>query len=113
MKDVIIKHKTSDGKTNHEVNLTDKKHTVVTEDNTAVDGFVSVNKRWGTQQKLVEKMISNEIELVNEKMLVQKKTINECIYYNSTSNLEPTRKALEKNEEKLNYLKEYVYETKD
>jgi hypothetical protein len=109
MKEVILKHTTTDGKTHHLVDLTIKKHIVESVD---ADGdSYTVNKKWGTQQKFVEKLIKKEIEKVKTRISVQKHTIGECKHYNRMSGIEITEKKLKLNEQKLHYLENYVYET--
>jgi hypothetical protein len=107
----ILKHKTTDGMTYHEVDIINKKHKVTTLETTTTEEH-STNKKWGTQQKFVEKLVLNEISVVEEKMLVQKKTIADCIYYGSESNLDITKIKLNKNRELLEFLTTYEYGTK-
>lgn len=107
--EVILKHKTTDGKTYHEVDIINKKHIVITLETTKTEEFTST-KKWGSQQKFVEKLVSDEIKEVESKMLVQKKTIADCIYYNSEGNLDITKKRLEENKELLEFLQTYEYD---
>lgn len=109
--EVILKHKTTDGKTYHEVDLTNKKHRVTTLETSSTEEFTST-KKWGTQQKFVEKLILNEIKTVEGRMLVQKKTIADCIYYKSEDNLDVTKRKLEENKELIVFLKTYEYYAK-
>jgi hypothetical protein len=105
--DVILKHTTTDGSTYHEVDLTNKRHTVTTQS----DGEdKTVTKRWGSTQKLVEKLVTKEITVVEEKIKVQRKTIGDCIYYNSTDHLEVTERKLTMNRELLEFLTSFSYE---
>ncbi len=106
--EVIIKHKTTDGTTYHEIDLSNKKHKVTTLETNNTDEFTST-KKWGTQQKFVEKLILKEIDIIEERMLVQKKTIADCIYYNSESHLDVTKRKLEENKELIEFLKTYKY----
>jgi len=103
---MVLKHTTTDGKTQHEVDLHEKTHVVTVEE---LDGETVTNKKWGTQQKFVEKLISKEIEKIQDKIKVQKRTIGECHYYNKLEGIEITEKLMEKNITKLKYLEEYVY----
>jgi hypothetical protein len=103
---MVLKHTTTDGMTNHEVDLHEKTHVVTTED---LEGETVTKKKWGTQQKFVEKLISKEIEKVEDRIKIQKRTIGECMYYNKMEGIEVTQRMLEQNKEKLKYLQEYVY----
>src|SRR5210317_924547 len=107
--EVILKHKTTDGKTYHEVDIINKKHKVTTLETSTTEEFTST-KKWGSQQKFVEKLIVKEIESIEGRMLVQKKTIADCHYYKSTSHLDITEKRLTENRELLEYLKTYEYD---
>jgi hypothetical protein len=109
--EVILKHKTTDGTTIHEVDIINNKHKVITLETTTTDEFTST-KKWGSQQKFVEKLVLKEIEDVESRMLVQKKTIADCIYYKSEGNLEVTKRRLDENRELLEFLKDYKYGVK-
>ena len=106
--EVILKHKTTDGTTYHEVDIINKKHKVTTLETPTTEEH-SANKKWGTQQKFVETLIKKEMETVEEKMLIQKKTIADCIYYKSEGNLDITKRRLEENKELIEFLKIYEY----
>lgn len=101
---MVLEHITTDGKTRHEVDLEEKKHVI--ED---LEDHSLVTKKWGTQQKFVEKLISKQIERVEEKIMSQKMTISDCYKYNSLTGIESTQKKLEENIEILDYLKSYDY----
>ncbi len=109
--EVILKHKTTDGKTYHEVDIVNKKHKVITLETSSTEEFTST-KKWGSQQKFVEKLIVKEIESIEGRMLVQKKTIADCIYYKSEGNLDVTKRRLEENKELIAFLKSYEYHAK-
>lgn len=100
---MIIKHTTTDGNTYHEIDLGECKHMVT-------ENEVTVNKRWGTQQKLVERLVVSEIKKVNEHINTQKMTIGQCIKYGRLDNLDITREKLNLNEGKIEYLISYEYE---
>ncbi len=105
--EVILKHTTTDGKTLHEVDLVNKKHTVTTQP----DGVEKkVTKRWGTQEKFIDKLINKEIDKVKGRISVQKKTIGECIHYNKMDGIEVTQNKLSINEELLEFLTSFKYE---
>jgi transcriptional regulator NrdR family protein len=106
--EVIIKHTTTDGKTYHEVDLSNRKHRVTTLETSDTEEYTST-KKWGSQQKFVDKLVLKEIETVEDKMLVQKKTIADCIYYKSESHLEITKRKLSENRELLEFLKTFDY----
>ena len=101
---MVLEHITTDGKTKHEVDLVNKKHVV-----TDLSDKSMSDKKWGTQQKFVEKLINKEIEKVESRIIRQKTTIGECIRYNKLDALDVTEKLITKNESKLEYLKNYVY----
>jgi hypothetical protein len=105
--EVIIKHDTTDGSTHHEINLSTRKHKVTTLDSNDLES--TSTKKWGSQQKFVEKLILKEIEKVEGKMLIQKKTIADCIYYKSEDHLEVTKRRLKENKEIIEFLKTYEY----
>lgn len=105
-KNMVLKHTTTDGNTNHEIDLHEKTHIVTTID---IEGEAMVKKKWGTQQKFVEKLISKEINKIEDRIKTQKKTIGECVHYNKMEGMEITQRLLEDNKGKLKYLQEYVY----
>ena len=107
--EAILKHKTVDGKTYHEVDIINEKHIVITLETTQTEEFTTI-KKWGTQQKFIEKLVLDEIKDLESKMLIQKKTISECIKYNTTGNLDITKKRLETNKELLEFLQTYEYD---
>lgn len=109
--EVILKHKTTDGTTYHEVDIINKKHKVTTLETSTTEEFTAT-KKWGSQQKFVEKLVQKEIETVEGRMLVQKKTIADCIYYKSEGNLDVTKRRLNENRELLEFLTTYEYEFK-
>ena len=105
--EVILTHKTTDGKTLHEVDLNNKKHYVIT----YPDGIETRSaKRWGSQQKLVERLIEKEIDKVKDRIGIQKNTIGECIHYNKMDGIEITQNKLKINEELLEFLTSFEYE---
>ncbi len=97
---MVLEHITTDGKTKHEVDLVNKKHVV-----TDLSDKSMSDKKWGTQQKFVEKLINKEIEKVESRIIRQKTTIGDCIRYNKLDALDVTEKLITKNESKLKYLK--------
>jgi len=101
---MILEHTTTDGKTKHQVDLVDKKHVITNLEDNSMS-----TKKWGTQQKFVEKLIVKEIEKIESKIYQQKVTIGECIRYNKLEGIENTESRIKKNESKLDYLKSYVY----
>jgi transcriptional regulator NrdR family protein len=110
--EVIIKHTTTDGNTYHEVDLSNRKHRVTTLETSESEEFTST-KKWGSQEKFVDKLVLKEIESVEAKMLIQKKTIADCIYYKSEDHLDVTKRKLDENRELLEFLKTFNYHGKD
>lgn len=99
--EVILKHKTTDGKSFHEVDLVNKKHTVTT----YPDGVEKiVSKKWGTQEKFINNLIDKEITKIKDKITIQKNTIGECIHYNKMDGIEITQNKLKSNQELLEFL---------
>ena len=90
--EVILKHKTTDGTTYHEIDIE-----------------FSSNKKWGSQQKFVEKLILKEIKSLEGKMLIQKTTIADCVQYKSEGNLDITYEKLSNNRDRLEFLSSYEY----
>ena len=107
--EVILKHKTTDGTIYHEVDIIKKKHKVTTLETPTTEEF-TVTKKWGSQRKFIEKLVLKEIETIEGKMLIQKKTIADCIHYKSEGNLDVTKRRLNKNRELLEFLTTYEYE---
>jgi hypothetical protein len=109
--EVILKHKTSDGTSYHEVDLVNRKYKITTLETELIDESITT-KKWGPQQNFIDKLILKEIESLNDKMFTQKMTIAECIRYNSEDNLDITKEKLNMNRERLEFLKKYEHEVK-
>ena len=101
---MVLEHTTTDGKTRHEIDLEEKKHVIEN-----LEDHSLTTKKWGTQQKFVEKLITKQIDKVQEKIMSQKMTIADCYKYNTLTGIESTQKKLGDNLETLEYLKSYEY----